>query len=158
MKIKFTLLLFLLLVTFSAIANYNLPKEKLKKVKLQLNNKTFELCVPKGYMLSINYTTEEKLLSAGMDVFFRNVPTVQQSEAFLDLAFKNRYDFAKIAHSVGLFLIQNLQSKKHVRNAVPMWRKNVCRVLSAITYRPRASTNSGPINAFTLQCLCLTAD
>ena len=37
MKIKFTLLLFLLLVTFSAIANYNLPKEKLKKVKLQLN-------------------------------------------------------------------------------------------------------------------------
>ena len=38
MKIKFTLLLFLLLVTFSAIANYNLPKEKLKKVKLQLNN------------------------------------------------------------------------------------------------------------------------
>ena len=34
MKIKFTLLLFLLLVTFSAIANYNLPKEKLKKVKL----------------------------------------------------------------------------------------------------------------------------
>ena len=59
MKIKFTLLLFLLLVTFSAIANYNLPKEKLKKVKLQLNNKTFELCVPKGYMLAINYTTEE---------------------------------------------------------------------------------------------------
>lgn len=54
MKIKFTLLFFLLLVTFSAIANYNLPKEKLKKVKLQLNNKTFELCVPKGYMLSIN--------------------------------------------------------------------------------------------------------
>ena len=53
MKIKFTLLL---LVTFSAIANYNLPKERLKKVKLQLNNKTFELCVPKGYMLSINYT------------------------------------------------------------------------------------------------------
>ena len=50
MKIKFTLLLFLLLVTFSAIANYNLPKEKLKKVKLQLNNKIFELCVPKGYM------------------------------------------------------------------------------------------------------------
>ena len=38
MKIKFTLLFFLLLVTFSAIANYNLPKEKLKKVKLQLNN------------------------------------------------------------------------------------------------------------------------
>ena len=37
MKIKFTLLFFLLLVTFSAIANYNLPKEKLKKVKLQLN-------------------------------------------------------------------------------------------------------------------------
>lgn len=58
MKIKF-ILLFLLLVTFSAIANYNLPKEKLKKVKLQLNNKTFELCVPKGYMLSINYTPEE---------------------------------------------------------------------------------------------------
>ena len=41
MKIKFTLLLFLLLVTFSAIANYNFPKEKLKKVKLQLNNKTY---------------------------------------------------------------------------------------------------------------------
>jgi len=59
MKIKFILLLFLLLVTFSAIANYNFPKEKLKKVKLQLNNKTFELCVPKGYMLSINYTPEE---------------------------------------------------------------------------------------------------
>lgn len=59
MKIKLTLLYFLLLVTFSAIANYNLPKEKLKKVKLHLNNKTFELCVPKGYMLSINYTTEE---------------------------------------------------------------------------------------------------
>ena len=53
MKIKFTLLLFLLLVTFSAIANYNLPKEKLKKVKLQLNNKTFELCVPDDSAVSV---------------------------------------------------------------------------------------------------------
>ncbi len=47
-----------------------------------------------------NYSTEEKLLAAGMDVFFKNVPMVQQSEDFLDLAFKYRYDFPKLANDI----------------------------------------------------------
>ncbi|MFA6367619.1 MAG: S46 family peptidase [Bacteroidales bacterium] len=47
-----------------------------------------------------NYTTELKLLATGFDVFFRNVPNKQQSEKFLDHAFKNKYDFNKIAKQI----------------------------------------------------------
>jgi hypothetical protein len=47
-----------------------------------------------------NYPTEEKLLATGLDVFFRNVPHKHQSEEFLDIAFKNKYDFTKIAQDI----------------------------------------------------------
>ncbi|MBP1645921.1 MAG: Peptidase [Bacteroidetes bacterium] len=53
-----------------------------------------------GIFKDFNYSTEEKLLAAGMEVFFKNVPMVQQSEDFLDLAFKYRYDFAKLANDI----------------------------------------------------------
>ena len=54
---KFTLLFFLLLISFS-LGTTQISKVKNKKVKLQLNNKVFELYVPKGYILSINTTIE----------------------------------------------------------------------------------------------------
>lgn len=47
-----------------------------------------------------NYSTEEKLLTAGMEVFFKNVPMGQQSEDFLNLAFKYHYDFAKLSNDI----------------------------------------------------------
>lgn len=47
-----------------------------------------------------NAPTEENLLATGLDVFFRNVPNKHQSENFLDLAFKYRYDFNKIAKQI----------------------------------------------------------
>lgn len=47
-----------------------------------------------------NAPTEENLLATGLDVFFRNVPNKHQSENFLDLAFKHRYDFNKIAKQI----------------------------------------------------------
>ncbi|MDD4684188.1 MAG: S46 family peptidase [Bacteroidales bacterium] len=47
-----------------------------------------------------NYATELKLLATGYDVFFRNVPNKHQSENFLDNAFKNKYDFNKIAKQI----------------------------------------------------------
>lgn len=54
---KFTLLFFLSLISFS-LGTTQISKVKNKKVKLQLNNKVFELYVPKGYILSINTTIE----------------------------------------------------------------------------------------------------
>ena len=57
MKMKFTLLFFLSLISFS-LGTTQKSKVKNKKVKLQLNNKVFELYVPKGYILSINTTIE----------------------------------------------------------------------------------------------------
>ena len=54
---KFTLLFFLSLLSFS-LGTTQISKVKNKKVKLQLNNKVFELYVPKGYILSINTTIE----------------------------------------------------------------------------------------------------
>ena len=54
---KFTLLFFLSLISFS-LGTTKISKVKNKKVKLQLNNKVFELYVPKGYILSINTTIE----------------------------------------------------------------------------------------------------
>ena len=47
-----------------------------------------------------NYVTEQKLLATGLDIFFRNVPNKHQSEEFLDYAFKNKYDFNKIAKDI----------------------------------------------------------
>lgn len=47
-----------------------------------------------------NYATELKLLATGYDIFFRNVPNKHQSENFLDNAFKNKYDFNKIAKQI----------------------------------------------------------
>lgn len=47
-----------------------------------------------------NYSTEEKLLAAGLEVFFRNVPIKHQSVDFLDYAFKMNYDFANISKEI----------------------------------------------------------
>ncbi|MCK9163183.1 MAG: S46 family peptidase [Bacteroidales bacterium] len=47
-----------------------------------------------------NNATELKLLATGFDLFFRNVPNKHQSENFLDNAFKNKYDFNKIANQI----------------------------------------------------------
>lgn len=47
-----------------------------------------------------NYSTEEKLLAAGLEVFFQNVPLKQQNTDFLDYAFKMSYDFKKISNDI----------------------------------------------------------
>ncbi|MBO6118112.1 MAG: S46 family peptidase [Bacteroidales bacterium] len=47
-----------------------------------------------------NESTEEKLLSAGLDVYFRNVPMTLQSPEFLSLAFKYGYKFDDIAEDI----------------------------------------------------------
>jgi V8-like Glu-specific endopeptidase len=65
------------------------------KILAQRANETI-----KGIFKDFNYTTEEKLLAAGMDVFFKNVPTIHQSENFLQLAFKHRYDFTALANDI----------------------------------------------------------
>jgi len=54
--------------------------------------------------------TEQKLFATGLDVFFKNVPISQQSPEFLDLAFKNSYNFDKI--SKDLFAKSNMVSEQ----------------------------------------------
>lgn len=44
-----------------------------------------------------NIETEEKLLAAGLDVYFHNVPLLHQDKDFLSDAFKNGYDFKQMA-------------------------------------------------------------
>lgn len=82
--------------------NTDKAKQMIERAKESIN----------GIFKDFNYTTEEKLLSAGMDVFFRNVPSKQQSEDFLDLAFKYRYDFAKLANDI--FIKSNLVTPEKV--------------------------------------------
>ncbi|MBP1629163.1 MAG: Peptidase [Bacteroidetes bacterium] len=59
-----------------------------------------------------NYTTEEKLLSAGLDVFFRNVPFKHQSPEFLEYAFKKNYNYTLIAKEI--FEKSNMTDKERV--------------------------------------------
>lgn len=47
-----------------------------------------------------NESTEEKLLAAGLDVYFHNVPMQLQGEDFLCFAFKNGYNFKEIASDI----------------------------------------------------------
>ncbi|MFA7081717.1 MAG: S46 family peptidase [Bacteroidales bacterium] len=44
-----------------------------------------------------NHATELKLLAAGLEVYYNNVPQKHQSQEFLNLAKKNKYNFNKIA-------------------------------------------------------------
>ena len=53
-----------------------------------------------GVFKDYNELTEEKLMAAGLDVYFRNVPMTQQSPAFLSYAFKYGYDFKQIASDI----------------------------------------------------------
>ncbi len=50
----------------------------------------------KDYDMSL----DQDMLATCMDVFFRNVPMQYQPEAFMDMSFKNSYDFKKIASDV----------------------------------------------------------
>lgn len=59
-----------------------------------------------------NYSTEEKLLAAGLEVFFQNVPLKQQNTDFLDYAFKMSYDFKKISNDI--FTNSNMTSAEKV--------------------------------------------
>ena len=59
-----------------------------------------------------NYSTEEKLLAAGLEVFFQNVPLKQQNTDFLDYAFKMSYDFKKISNDI--FSKSNMTSAEKV--------------------------------------------
>ncbi len=59
-----------------------------------------------------NYNTEEKLLAAGLEVFFQNVPLKQQNTDFLDYAFKMSYDFKKISNDI--FSKSNMTSAEKV--------------------------------------------
>lgn len=59
-----------------------------------------------------NYSTEEKLLAAGLEVFFQNVPLKQQNTDFLDYAFKMSYDFKKISNDI--FTKSNMTSAEKV--------------------------------------------
>ena len=59
-----------------------------------------------------NYSTEEKLLAAGLEVYFQNVPLKQQNTDFLDYAFKMSYDFKKISNDI--FTKSNMTSAEKV--------------------------------------------
>ncbi|MDR1006229.1 MAG: S46 family peptidase [Bacteroidales bacterium] len=74
--------------------NENSKSDDVKKITEKLKGifaDTFKDC---------NTETEQKLLAAGLDVYFRNVPIEQQSQEFLDNAFKNHYDFNSIAANI----------------------------------------------------------
>ncbi|MBR1627203.1 MAG: S46 family peptidase [Bacteroidales bacterium] len=53
-----------------------------------------------GVFKDYNESTEERLLAAGLDVYFRNVPMHLQGEDFLTFAFKNSYNFKEIAADI----------------------------------------------------------
>ncbi|MDR0972322.1 MAG: S46 family peptidase [Bacteroidales bacterium] len=61
-----------------------------------------------------NKETEEKLLAAGLEVFFHNVPCKYQSENFLDKAFAYKYDFTKISEDI--FKNSNMLDEKKAYN------------------------------------------
>ncbi|MBQ7985081.1 MAG: S46 family peptidase, partial [Bacteroidales bacterium] len=59
-----------------------------------------------------NESTEQKLMAAGLDVYFRNVPMTLQSPEFLSYAFRYGYDFDKIAEDI--FKTSQLVSRDEV--------------------------------------------
>lgn len=69
----------------------NGKSEKAKQLAAKLKERYAETF--KDY----NIETEEKLLAAGLDVYFHNVPLLHQDKDFLSDAFKNGYDFKQMA-------------------------------------------------------------
>lgn len=67
-----------------------------------------------GVFKDYNDLTEEKLMAAGLDVYFRNVPMTLQSPEFLNYAFKYGYNFKQIAEDI--YATSNLVSKEKVMN------------------------------------------
>ena len=67
-----------------------------------------------GIFKDYNDLTEEKLMAAGLDVYFRNVPMTLQSPEFLNYAFKYGYNFKQIAEDI--FATSNLVSKEKIMN------------------------------------------
>lgn len=67
-----------------------------------------------GIFKDYNDLTEEKLMAAGLDVYFRNVPMTLQSPEFLNYAFKYGYNFNQIAEDI--FATSNLVSKEKIMN------------------------------------------
>lgn len=67
-----------------------------------------------GVFKDYNDLTEEKLMAAGLDVYFRNVPMTLQSPEFLNYAFKYGYNFNQIAEDI--FATSNLVSKEKIMN------------------------------------------
>jgi len=65
-----------------------------------------------GVFKDYNTLTEEKLMAAGLDVYFRNVPMTLQSPEFLNYAFKYGYNFTLIANDI--FSTSNLTSKDKI--------------------------------------------
>lgn len=57
-----------------------------------------------------NESTEQRLMAAGLDAYFRNVPVSMQSPEFLDFGFRYGYDFNKIAEDI--FRSSNLVSRQ----------------------------------------------
>lgn len=47
-----------------------------------------------------DFSTDMELMSICFDVFFKNVPIQQQPESFLNLAFKNAYNFNNVAENI----------------------------------------------------------
>ncbi|MBP3253943.1 MAG: S46 family peptidase [Bacteroidales bacterium] len=62
-----------------------------------------------------NESTEQKIMAAGLDVYFRNVPMTLQSPEFLSYAFRYGYDFDKIAEDI--FKTSQLVSRDKVEQA-----------------------------------------
>lgn len=65
-----------------------------------------------GVFKDYNALTEEKLMAAGLDVYFRNVPMTLQSPEFLNYAFKYGYNFTLIANDI--YTTSNLVSKEKI--------------------------------------------
>ena len=61
-----------------------------------------------------NLSTEKKLVAAGLDVYFRNVPMTVQSPEFLDYAFRYGYNFEQMAEDI--FKNSNIVEKGKLMN------------------------------------------
>ncbi|MDO5760042.1 MAG: S46 family peptidase [Bacteroidota bacterium] len=69
-----------------------------------------------GVFKDYNILTEEKLMAAGLDAYFRNVPMPLQSPDFLNYAFKYGYNFNLIANDI--FSTSDLVSKEKIMRLV----------------------------------------
>lgn len=77
-----------------------------------------------------NNATEERLMAAGLDVYFRNVPMTLQSPEFLDYAFKYGYNFTQIAGDI--FKTSNLVNEEKLLKVLDS--KDVSLVLNDPAY------------------------